>query len=247
MSKIEDLKTRLLPLISNHKKLEKFLIENSNLPGPRANLELLFALSEVYEDFDTILEWSKISEEQADTNAPKSFLVVCSLVCMGRIYTKNNDKKIIEILKEQSNDKRWRIREGVTFGLQIIGESNFNELVEIIDNWIKDSSNLEKRAILVSLAHPKFLNKENAIYCFNIADQILSELKNDEDYTVLKKGLEFTISVFVAANDVLGFEFLEKWIGKSDVIDRIIKENLKKKRVKRIDVKKVEVLLKKIK
>lgn len=156
MSKKDDLINRLQPLITNREKLEKFLLLNSNLPGPRSNLELIFALSEIYENEKVLLDWSQISEEQADTNDPKSFLVVCSLVCFGRIYAKNKDKEILKILKRFANDGRWRVREGVAFGFQIIGESDFNELRKIFDEWIISSNNYEKRAILVSLAHPNF-------------------------------------------------------------------------------------------
>lgn len=244
--KKDELKAKLIPLLNNRKELEDYLIRNSNLPGPRGNLELMFALSEVYEDTDTLLRWSKISEEEADTYSARSFLPVCSAVCLGRIYTKGKKKEYIDILKAMSNDGRWRVREGAVFGFQIIGESDFNYLTEIFNNWMKKSNNLEKRAMLAALAHPRFLNKENAEYCFGIADSILSDLNIDDHFNVLKKGLNFTISVFTAANHQSGFQFMEKWIGKVNVIDRIIRENLKKNRVKRIDDRRVEELLQKI-
>lgn len=246
MSKKDDCKNSLMPLLSDRIQLEDFLIKNSNLPGPRANLELLFALSEIYDDFDTLIDWSNISAAHADTDDPKSFLPVCSLVCLGRVFAKNKNERTLQVLKEHANDNRWRIREAVAFGFQIIGETDFNELIRIFDEWFENSNNLEKRAILVSLAHPKFLDKSNAEYCFKITDLILGELKIDDDFKVLKKGLDFTISVFVAANDKLGFDFMEKWIGRDKIIDRIIKENLMKNRVKKIDPEKVEYLLNKI-
>ena len=244
MSKKDDLKNILLPLIKNKEKLEKFLLLNSNLPGPRSNLELIFALSEIYENEKVLIEWSQISEEQADTNDPKSFLVVCSLVCFGMIYAKNKDKKLLKILMRFANDGRWRVREGVAFGFQIIGESDFSELCKIFDEWIISSNNYEKRAILVSLAHPNFLNKQNAVYCLKIADNILSGLNNEDGIDVLKKGLEFTISVFTAANEETGFKLFEKWIGKNKIIDKILRENLKKNRIRKLNNARTEQLLK---
>lgn len=47
MGKRDDLIKKLKPIIDNQEKLEKFIIENSNLPGPRANLELAFGLAEI--------------------------------------------------------------------------------------------------------------------------------------------------------------------------------------------------------
>ncbi len=191
MGKREDFIRKLKPIVNDPEKLERFLIAHSNLPGPRGNLELAFGLAEIYNDLDVLLRWTRITEEQADVNNPTSFLAFCSAVCLGKIYTKNKEQKIITILKNLANDGRWRMREAVAFGFQYIGENDFNELKRIFSEWIRESNNFD----------------------------------------VLRKGLEFTISVFVAANPKLGFNFMKRWIGKDKVIDKIIKENLKKNRV----------------
>jgi hypothetical protein len=243
MGKKEDLIKKLKPIIDNPGKLEKFIIDNSNLPGPRGNLELAYALAEIYDNLDVLLKWIEITEYQADVNNPKSFLAFCSAVCLGKIYTKTKDKRLISILKKLANDGRWRMREAVAFGFQNIGEHDFKELKSIFSEWIKKSNNLEKRAILVSLAHPRFLDEENAKFCFEITDTILKEMDRENNFDVLRKGLEFTISVFAAANPKLGFSFIKKWIGKDKIIDRIMKENLKKNRLAKKYPKEVETLL----
>jgi len=242
MGKRDDLIKELKPIIDNKKALEDFIIKNSNLPGPRGNLELAFAFAEVYDDFNTLQEWISITEDQADVNDPKSFLAFCSAVCMGKLYTKKKNPKIISILKNSANDGRWRMREAVAFGFQIIGENNFDEMKRIFSDWIKKSNNLEKRAILVSLAHPPILNEHNAEFCFDITDIILKQMNKENGFEVLKKGLEFTISVFAAANPEIGFSFIEKWTGKDKIIDKIMKENLKKNRL----VKKNPEMVKKL-
>lgn len=231
MGKKEDLLKQLKPIISSTFKLEKFIIENSNLPGPRGNIELAFALAEIYDNLDVLKDWLKISAEQADVNDPKSFPAFCAAVCLGTIYTKTKNPELISILKNLANDPRWRMREAVAFAFQHIGENSFDELKSIITEWIKKSNNDEKRAILVSLAHPPFLNKENAGFCLEIADHILNNMNTEHNFDVLKKGLNFTISVFVAANFDAGFVFMKKWIGKNKIIDKIIRENLKKNRI----------------
>jgi len=246
MGKRDDLVKKLKPIINYSEKLEDFIIVNSNLPGPRGNIELAFALADIYDNLDVLLKWTKINEEQADVNNPKSFLAFCSAVCLGKIYTKSKDKKIITILKKLSNDGRWRMREAVAFGFQIIGEYDFNELNTILSEWIKTSNNFEKRAILVSLAHPPFLNKDNAKYCFEITEIVLKELNKENGFDVLKKGLEFTISVFAAANPEIGLSFIKKWIGRDKIIDKIMKENLKKNRLVRKNPEEVKKLLSEI-
>jgi hypothetical protein len=231
MSKKEDLLHKLQPILNNQKELEKFLVQNSNLPGPRANLELAFAFSEVFTDLDVLLEWLKITPDQADVNNPKSFLAFCSAVCLGKIYIKTKNQNLIEILKKLASDERWRMREAVVFAFQYIGEDNFEDLTVIFSKWIKVSDNFEKRAVLASLAHPKFLNKKNAQFCFEISEIILTEMDLENNFDVLKKGLSYSLSVYVAANPDFGFPFLKRWIGKNKLIDKIIKENLKKNRL----------------
>lgn len=243
MSKKEELIRQLKLVAYDQQKLEQFILENSNLPGPRGNIELAFALAEIYDDIDVLLDWLKITEDEADTNSPKAFLPFCTAVCLGKIYTKKKNKKIITVLKKSANDGRWRMREAVAFGFQIIGENNFDELKNIFSGWIKKSNNLEKRAILVSLAHPKFLNEENAEFCFEIAGTVLKEMDRENNFDVLRKGLEFTISVFAAANTKLGFAFIKRWIGEDKVIDKIMKENLKKNRLAKKNPAEVEKLL----
>ncbi len=231
MTKKKALNQKLNLIIEEPEKLEKFLLENSDLPGPRANLELAFALSEIYENIDILLKWIEIDADQADVNHPGSFLPFCSAVALGRLYAKTKDNRIVPVLKRLSRDDRWRIREATAFGFQIIGEDNIAELKEIFSGWIDRSDNREKRAILVSLAHPKILDRETSLFCFKILENVFTNMERDDDFDILKKGLEFTISVYAAANPEYGFSFMEKWIGKDKIIDGIIKSNLKKNRL----------------
>ncbi len=245
MTKKEGFIQKLKLIIDDSEKLEKFVIENSNLPGPRANLELAFALSDVYENFGVLERWARIDVNQASVNDPKSFLPFCSAVCLGRLYAKTKDEKIVHALKKVANDDRWRIREAAAFGFQKIGEDNFQELKKIFSEWIVKSNNREKRAIIVALAHPKILDRNTSFYCFKILEEIFKNMERDDDFKILKKGLEFTISVYTAANPEEGFSFMEKWIGKDEAIDLIIKSNLKKNRLLKKHPEKTEELLKK--
>ena len=243
MGKKEDLIKILNQLKDNTDELEEFIVKNSNLPGPRGNLELAFAFSEIYNDLNVLYKWLTITEDQADVNNPRSFLPFCSAVCLGKVYTKNKNIKIISTLKKLANDGRWRMREAVAFGFQIIGEYDFNELKTIFSEWIDKSNNLEKRAIIASLAHPRFLDHDRAKYCFEITNIILKDIDKKNNFDILKKGLSFTISVFTAANPECGFNFIKRWIRKDKEIDKIMKENLKKNRLSKKHTKEVEDIL----
>ncbi|MBN1756885.1 MAG: hypothetical protein JW863_01120 [Chitinispirillaceae bacterium] len=231
MSKKEDLKRQLLPIRSDQTVLETFIIRNSNLPGPRGNLELAFAVAEVYDDARVIMEWTEITENQADVNDPRAFLPFCGAMCLGRLYTAAKNRKYITRLKRLAGDGRWRMREAVAFGFQIIGEHDFSILRTIFSEWITTADNLEQRAILVALAHPPILDEAAVSFCFEIADQILHRMDTTVNFSILKKGLEFTISVFAAADPEAGFRFIRKWIGVNRIIDGILEKNLTKKRL----------------
>jgi hypothetical protein len=246
MTKKEVLIQKLKLIIDDPQKLEGFIIENSDLPGPRANLELAFALSEIYENREVLAKWTDIDVDHAGVNDPKAFLPFCSAVCLGKLYAKTKDESIVRVLKKLANDERWRIREGVAFGFQRIGEDNLLELKRIFSEWIAKSNNREKRAILVSLAHPKILDTNTSLYCFEILENVFENMERDNDFEILKKGLEFTISVYVAANPEYGFAFLDKWIGIDKVIDNIIKSNLKKNRLLKNHPKETGGLIKRI-
>ncbi len=68
-------------------------------------------------------------------------------------------------------------------------------------------------------------------------------MSRENDFDVLRKGLEFTVSVFAAKNPEFGFGFIKKWMGKDRVIDKILKENLKKNRLVRKNPEEVKNLL----
>jgi hypothetical protein len=246
LTKKESFIQKLKLIIGDSEELERFILENSNLPGPRANLELAFALSEVCENMGVLAKWAEIDAGQAGVDDPRSFLPFCSAVCLGALYTKTKDKTIVRVLKKLASDDRWRIREAVAFGFQRIGEDNLSELKKIFSEWIEKSNNREKRAILVSLALPKILDRDTSLFCFEILENIFENMERDNDFEILNKGLEFTISVYSAANPEDGFPFMEKWIGKDKVIDNIIRSNLKKNKLLKKHPKKAGELLKRI-
>lgn len=71
----------------------------------------------------------------------------------------------------------------------------------------------------------------------DILNDILSSSKayrQSEDYTVLSKGLQYTLSVFVASLPGEGFDLLKKYAQLKDPdLNKIIKSNLGKSRLKK--------------
>ena len=253
MSKREDYVKQLQPLLTNsgsYRALEQKIIADSNLPGPRGNLELSYAFGDCFEGVDVSNEqwallssWTSIPASEASTNDPKVFLPVCALQALGAIYQKADiarKERIINILKVAANDERWRVREAVAMSFQRVGEKDSRIIESIFKDWIEQASLAEKRAIIASLAHPPILtDKDFVLFCLQMVEDILSSFqalepkeRKTEDFTVLKKGLDYSISVFVAALPEEGFIFLKEWAKAADpAIKKIIKSNLGKSRL----------------
>jgi hypothetical protein len=254
MGKREDAVERLSPLLTgdgaSFEELERVLVANSDLPGPRANLEMAWALGDAFAaiplrdaHWDILCEWLSISEEEAAAGDPRVFLPFCALQALGSGYHNANDARrcqIIAALKEAAGDGRWRIREGASMGFQRIAEWSFPVVEEVFSEWVDGASLLERRAIVAALAHPPALKEPGRLpFCFHITDRILGDIlpldrasRRSEGFRVLKKGLMYAISVFVAHAPEMGFDFLKKWAATDDVdIERIVRSNLGKRRL----------------
>lgn len=252
MVKREEYRVLLKPLISesSYTELEDVLISNSNLPGPRGNLELADAFADCFEIeqandniLDLLGKWARISKGETPSDSPKEFIPFCAVQALAALFKYVDLEKkseIIQLLKVSSNDPRWRIREAVAIGFQRIAEQDFEEIEKIFSHWINEATLLEKRAIIAALAHPPILNvKENVQFCLKITESILNDIvklgkvsRKNEEFRVLRQGLEYAISVFVAKLPDEGFDFIKNWAKKDDYdIKKIIKSNLGKSRL----------------
>ena len=106
---------------------------------------------------------------------------------------------------------------------------------------------LEKRAAAAALAEPVLLHKpEEALHALQILDRITDSMENSseaktEGYKVLQQGLGYCWSVVVVAVPEPGKRLMEKWLACPDrAIQWIMRENLKKNRLSRMDAAWVE-------
>lgn len=218
---------------------EDFLRENSGLPGPRANLELAFAVAEEG-DVRQFLRWAKLKPSDAPTNAPEGFLAVCGTVGLG-FKVASGRTTYLPMLREQANDPRWRVREAVALGLQRYGEVALEDLQNAMAEW-SHGTLLEKRAAVATLCEPRLLvNPKSASRTLEMLDEITRSLlevtdRKSDQFRVLRKGLGYGWSVAIVAAPDRGKALFEKWAGSEDPDIRwIMRENLKKKRLERMD------------
>lgn len=217
-----------------------FLRRESGLPGPRGNLELAYAVAEegTKEQFEQLLTF------QAEENTPEVFLVFCGVVGLGKLTAK--EPELFSKLCHYASDSRWRIREAVATGLQLSGDQDMDLLLKEMQIWSKGSW-YEKRAAAAALAEPRLQkNPKHAKKSLQILNGITksmerAEASKDESFKVLKQAMSYCWSVLVAALPQSGKPMMEKWLSSENKdIQWMMRENLKKNRLIKMDAKWVE-------
>ena len=148
--------------------LKDYIAANSNLPGPRGNLELAQAWGEVAEVYagqaadklwGLCTEMTNISVDEAPVGDPKELIPFCGAVGIGAIGAVVPDlfEQAIATLKILANDSRWRMREAVPMGLTRLITSRSRDTLQALKTWTVDGSLLELRAVAAGVAEPVLL------------------------------------------------------------------------------------------
>jgi hypothetical protein len=218
---------------------DDFLLKESRLPGPRANLELISVVADegAKAQFEHFLTFNA---ERFPANTQGEFLAVCGAVGLGRLLAQG-EYSVLETLRKCASDSRWRVREGVAMALQRLGDTHMRRLLSEMERWSRGNF-LEMRAAAASLCEPRLLKqKESAQQTLVLLDRITASIsstndRNTDEFRALKKGMGYCWSVAVAANPAAGMPLMEHWFSTTDKdIHWIMKENLKKKRLERMN------------
>ncbi len=243
MTRIEEYQQTLASLSD----WEPFLLQESGLPGPRGNLELMQAVANqgTRAWFE---KYQALTPEEAPENTPQVFLVCCAIVGLGRLCAEG-DTGSLPRLRLLASDPRWRVREAVCMALQRFGRADMAALLNAMRLWAEGNL-LEKRAVAAALCEPDLLKQpENVLVVLDILDHITESLEtctesNGEDFRVLRQGLAYCWSVCVAAHPEEGKKRMERWfVNPNAQIRWIMKQNLKKNRLIRMDADWVEKYL----
>lgn len=216
-----------------------YLLENSGLPGPRGNIELARAVAE--EGSPALFARLRgFGPEVAPTNSPEEFLAFCGVLGLGRELAEGKLELLYE-LRPFASDSRWRMREAVAMALQRLGDVDMPTLVEELRRW-STGNRLEQRAAAAALCEPRLLVEPRwAQATLSVLDAITSTVvgasdRRSEEFQALRKGLGYCWSVAAAALPDEGLRSMERWLPSSDPDVRwIMRENLKKKRLERVD------------
>jgi hypothetical protein len=240
MGKVEHYRETLQTL----KNWDSFLLEESGLPGPRANLELARAVADEGDE-ELFEHFLSFDPERAPTNSPQEFLAFCGVLGLGKLLAEGR-MEMLNTLRPYASDPRWRIREGVAMALQRLGRVDMDSLLQEMETW-SEGNLLERRAAAAALCEPSLLRKEKHIErVLQILDEITASVQRLEDrrsdeFKALRKGLAYYWSVAVVALPEQGKKLMERWFSSDDKdVLWIMKQNLKKKRLARMDAKWVE-------
>src|ERR1041384_1788646 len=175
-----------------------FLRKNSGLPGPRGNLELAHVVAELGDK----KRFKQLLSFQAEENTPEVFLVFCGVMGIGKLAA--HEPKLFDQLREYASDPRWRIREAVATGLQLVGDQDMDLLLEEMQKW-SHGNWYEKRAAATALAEPRLLKQpKHAQKVLQILDEITTSMEKvdkpkHEAFRVLRQAMGYCWSVAVAA------------------------------------------------
>lgn len=227
--------------LSGLERWEPFLLEAGGLPGPRANLELADAVAELgrASQFDRWLEENP--PERAPANSPEEFLAFCGALGWGRLAAEGRPEALPR-LRALAGDPRWRVREAVARGLQIWGRRDMPALLGEMEFWAAGGW-FEKRAAVAALAEPGLLAEpDHAVLVLGLLDRLMADLASESErhtpeFRAFRQAMAYAWSVAVAAHPQAGRAFLEKWSLSRDTDVRwVLKQNLQKKRLERLDL-----------
>jgi hypothetical protein len=240
MNRIELYRQKLQQL----KNWDEYLLKESGLPGPRGNIELAQAVADEG-NIHLFKRYLTFTSDIAPVNSPYEFLAFCGVIGLGRLVAEGKTE-FLDTIRHYASDKRWRMREGVAMALQRVGDVNIDLLLEEMKKW-SYGNQLEQRAAAAALCEPRLLKEEkHAREVLLILDSITASIvrsdnRKSEGFLALKKGLGYCWSVALAALPSDGKTFMEKWMTSSDKDIRwIMKENLKKNRLLKVDMEWVE-------
>jgi HEAT repeat protein len=243
MGKVEEYRQALQEL----DEWEPFLLEHSGLPGPRGNLELAAAVAEEADE-GTLRRWAALGPSEAPFGSSEEFLPVCGVVGLGRLLAEG-DGAVLADLRCLASDPRWRIREAVAIALQRFGDADFDELLREMRRWARGTA-LERRAAVAALCEPRLLEEPSRVRnVFALLERVTANLpelgdRRSDQFRTLRKTLGYAWSVAVVALPDEGKPRFEHLLESDDADVRwVVRENLRKKRLERMNRAWVEAAL----
>ncbi len=228
--------------------VNEYLTAKSNLPGPRANLELLGAFGDAVskgcrEKPASYWELAmKLARSRGEVKGMEQdeFVVMCGVVALASIGAALPQyfSMALAQLKEYSHSSGWRTRESVAMGLQRIIGSDPAKTLRELEGWVEGNDWLAMRAVAAGVAEPALMKDHFVaergldLHRKMLSYEVSAEERKGEDFRVLRQALGYSLSVVVKELPKEGFGYLRLLAEGGDPDLRwIVKENLKKDRL----------------
>lgn len=222
---------------------EPFLLAESRLPGPRANLELARAAAEEG-DPDQFYRWLSFGPAAAPVNSAAEFLPFCGTLGLGKVLA-DGDRQVLADLRALAEDPRWRVREAVAMALQKWGAADMPALLAEMSLWATGSRFVQRAAASATCEPSLLKDSEAAVGVLSLIDAITTTIVGASDrrgagFIALRKALGYCWSVAIEAAPEYGMILFDRWAQVDDPdIHWIIRENLSKARLKKLGASKL--------
>ncbi len=206
-----------------------YLSAHSGLPGPRANLELVSAFAPLADE-PTIDALLATGDE---------FHAMCAGAALAlRAEDAASEKRA----RELATDARWRVREGVALGLQLLGDARPAALASIVDAWVDHPHPLVQRAAIAAVCEPRLLRDPRMAAlaldaCERTTEHLASqppEQRKTPDLRTLRLSLGYCWSVAVAGDPTRGLPLFSALDTEDPDVAWIVTQNSRKKRLSRL-------------
>jgi hypothetical protein len=190
--------------------------------------------------------WAALDAQAAPTGGAGEFLAFCGVIGLGTLLAEGDADALGE-LRTHAGDPRWRVREAVAMALQRWGQSDFGALAAAMADWAHGSW-LERRAAAAALCEPVLLTEAARVRTvLAVLEQATAgvtsagpDQRRSDEFKALRKGLGYCWSLAVVATPKVGrlaFEALVAHAAQGGDRDLrwIARENLRKRRLERLD------------
>lgn len=206
-----------------------YLDDYSGLPGPRANTALVAAVARTA-DSPFIRQLVESGDE---------FRMMCGAAASA---FQGQDPAFLTDAHALASDGRWRVREGVAIGLQLLGDTSPSALTSIVLTWADDPDPLVQRAAAAAICEPRLLHtSESATVAITVCQQATGHLRSmplenrrTPAVRALRQALGYCWSVAVAADPTRGLPSFEALDTTDADIEWIVNQNSRKKRLAKL-------------
>jgi len=237
----------LLRRSSERKAIEGILLANSNLPGPRGNIELAQSFARTLAGVRLeSWHWSMLSAWLATSaggacELPQEYLPFCAALAFGVLYRPCRARAGGAPWPGSSRRPATPVENTRSRGHGPAGHRRGRPetLKQIVSKWMPGAGLLERRAIAAALAHPPLLGDSSfALFCLSTGMRSWRAWRGRQERAAAggvpraAPGTGLRLSVYVAGLPEAGFPLLAKWAAVQDKdVQWILRENVKKTRL----------------